>query len=129
MAPSAILFFSLGTTNFGSTFNFIPIPSHSSHAPYGLLKENNLGSISSIVKPLSGHANFVEKIKFSVFLNSFGNVSFSYSTNISPLAKFTAVSTLSANLLPSEELITILSTSIDMSCLIFLFNSGILSIS
>ena len=43
-------------------FRFTPIPSHSSHAPYGLLNENSLGSISSIVKPLSGHANFDEKI-------------------------------------------------------------------
>ena len=60
MAPSAKLLRSSGTTKFGSTFNFIPIPSHSSHAPYGLLNENNLGSISSIVKPLSGQANFVE---------------------------------------------------------------------
>ena len=60
IAPSAILFFSSGTTKFGSTFNLIPIPSHSAQAPYGLLKEKSLGSISSIVKPLSGHANFVE---------------------------------------------------------------------
>ena len=83
------------------------MPSHSSQAPYGLLKENNLGSISSIVNPLSGQANFVEKINFSTFLNFFGKVSFSYSTNSRPLDKFTAVSTLSANLLPSEEFITI----------------------
>ena len=33
------------------------------------MKENNLGSISSIVKPLSGHANFDENVNFSVFLN------------------------------------------------------------
>ena len=52
----------------GSTFNLIPIPS-SSHAPKGLLNENNLGSISSIVKPLSGQANLVENINFSDFLN------------------------------------------------------------
>ena len=62
-------------TRFGSTFSFIPIPSHSSQAPNGLLKEKSLGSISSIVKPLSGHANFVEKISFSIFLNFFGKVS------------------------------------------------------
>ena len=105
------------------------MPSHSSQAPYGLLKENNLGSISSIVKPLSGHANFVEKINFSIFLNFFGIVSFSNSTNIKPLERFTDVSTLSANLLPKVEFITILSTSIDISCFIFLFNSGTLSIS
>ena len=60
MAPSAILFLSSGITKFGSTFSFIPIPSHSAQAPYGLLKENSLGSISSIVNPLSGHANLVE---------------------------------------------------------------------
>ena len=69
IAPSAILFFSFGITKLGSTFNFIPIPSHSSQAPKGLLKEKSLGSISSIVKPLSGHANLVENINFSNFLN------------------------------------------------------------
>ena len=51
MAPSAILFFSSGTTNLGSTFSLIPIPSHSSHAPYGLLKENNLGESYSTIEP------------------------------------------------------------------------------
>ena len=65
IAPWAILFFSLGITKLGSTFNLIPIPSHSSQAPNGLLNEKSLGSIPSIVKPLSGHANFVENINFS----------------------------------------------------------------
>ena len=82
-----------------------------------------------MVKPLSGQANFVEKISFSTFRYFFGNVSFSYSTNNKPFAKLTAVSTLSANRFPSDELITILSTNIDISCLTFLFNSGTLSIS
>jgi hypothetical protein len=46
-----------------------------------LLKENNLGSISSIVNPLSGQENLDEKvIDSSRFLNFFGSVSFSYST-------------------------------------------------
>ena len=72
--------------------------------------------------------NLVEKIKFSVFRNFLGNVSFSYSTNINPFARFTAVSTLSANLLPKEELIIILSTKIEISCFTFLFNSGAWSI-
>ena len=80
----------------------IPIPSHSSQAPKGLLNENNLGSISSMVNPLSGQANLVEKINFSNFLNFFGKVSSSYSTNNKPLAKFTDVSILSANLFPNE---------------------------
>ena len=103
IAPSAIDFFSFGITKFGSTFNFIPIPSHSSQAPKGLLNENNLGSISSIVKPLSGHANLVENINFSNFLYFFGKVSSSYSTKTNPFAKFIDVSILSANLLPKDE--------------------------
>ena len=119
----------MGITRFGSTFNFTPIPSHSSHAPNGLLNENNLGSISSIVKPLSGQANFVEKIKLSIFLNFLGSVSSSYSTNNKPFARFTAVSILSANLFPNEEFNTILSTKIEISCLTFLFSSGTFSMS
>ena len=101
----------------------MPIPSHSSQAPNGLLKENNLGSISSIVKPLSGQANLVEKIIFSNFLCFLGKVSSSYSTNNRPFAVFIAVSILSANLFPKDELIIILSTKIDISCLIFLLSS------
>ena len=129
IAPSAILFLWFGTTKFGSTFSLIPIPSHSSQAPKGLLNEKSLGSISSIVKPLSGHANLVENINFSTFLYFFGKVSSSYSTNTNPFAKFTEDSILSANLFPKDEFRTILSTRIYMSCLIFLFNSGTLSIS
>jgi len=68
IAPSAKVFLLSGTTKLGSTFKFTPIPSHSSQAPYGLLNEKSLGSISSIVKPLSGQANFDENIIFSVFL-------------------------------------------------------------
>ena len=79
------------------------------------MKENNLGSISSIVNPLSGHANFVEKISFSIFLNFFGKVSSSYSTNIRPLANCVEVSIASANLFPKVEFNIILSTSIDIS--------------
>ena len=81
------------------------------------------------MNPLSGQANLVENIIFSNFRYFFGKVSFSYSTNNSPLARFIAVSTLSANLFPSEEFNTILSTSTDKSCFTFLFNSGTFSIS
>ena len=107
----------------------IPIPSHSSHAPYGLLNENSLGSISSIVNPLSGHANLDEKIFFSIFLYALGIVSFSYSTKSNPFDIFSAVSTLSASRFPILEFKTILSTNIEISCLIFLFSSGISLIS
>ena len=88
------------------------------------MNENNLGSISSIVKPLSGQENFDEKVIDSFFLNFFGNVSFSYSTINKPSERFTAVSTLSANLLPKLVLRMILSTIIDISCFIFLLRSG-----
>ena len=119
----------MGITKFGSTLSLIPIPSHSSQAPKGLLNENNLGSISSMVNPLSGQANLVEKISFSNFLNFFGKVSSSYSTNNKPLAKFTDVSIDSANLFPNEEFKIILSTRTEISCFTFLLSSGTFSIS
>ena len=59
--------FLLGTTKVGSIDKSVPIPSHSGHAPYGLLKENNLGSISSIVKPETGQANLDENNSCFVF--------------------------------------------------------------
>ena len=43
--------FLFGITSFTSIDKSVPIPSHSGQAPYGLLKENSLGSISSIVNP------------------------------------------------------------------------------
>ena len=75
-------FLDLKLLNLDLHLRLCPIPSHSSHAPYGELKENNLGSISSIVNPLSGQENLDEKVILSRFLNFFGNVSFSYSTTI-----------------------------------------------
>ena len=80
------------------------------------------------MNPLSGHENFVEKINFSVFLNFCGRVSFSYSTNNKPFVKLTDVSMLSASLFPNDEFKIIRSTNMEISCLVFLFNSGILSI-
>ena len=66
------------TTRLGSILRLCPIPSHSSQAPNGELNENNLGSISSIVKPLSGHENFEEnKSQFKCFIandNSEGQI-------------------------------------------------------
>ncbi len=76
IAPSCRLFFGSEITRFGSTLRLWPIPSHSSQAPNGELKEKSLGSISSIVKPLSGQENFDEKVIVSFFLNFLGNVSF-----------------------------------------------------
>ncbi len=39
----------------------VPSPSHSGQAPKGLLKEKSRGSISEMVKPETGQANFSEK--------------------------------------------------------------------
>ena len=56
-----------------SKYFSIPNPSHSEQAPCGALKLKSLGSISSILNPDTGHANFDEKIviffvsKFSMY--------------------------------------------------------------
>ena len=60
MAPSLILKLSFGIIKSSSKKLSSPIPSHLLQAPDGLLKEKSLGSISSIVKPDTGHANFDE---------------------------------------------------------------------
>src|SRR5262245_52846501 len=84
MAPSARLKFLSGITSSGSKYSFSPSPSHAGHAPYGLLNENKRGSISSIVKPLTGHANLEEKVVMSPVV--------AFSANIMPSAKRKAVS-------------------------------------
>ena len=42
-----------------------PSPPHSGQAPNGLLNENSRGSISGMVKPDTGQANFSEKTRRS----------------------------------------------------------------
>ena len=81
-----------------------------------------------MVKPLSGHANLEERVIFSIFLYFFGKVSFSYSTKRRPPDKLSEVSILSASRFPRFEFKTILSTKIEISCLVFLFSSGTSSI-
>ena len=116
-------------TKFGSTFKLCPIPSHSSQAPNGLLNEKSLGSISSIVKPLSGHENLDEKVILSFFLNFLVKFHFRIQLLKVRLINLSAVSILSASLFPNLEFKTILSTIIDISCLTFLFKFGKSSIS
>src|SRR4051794_8865282 len=53
---------SLGTTSSGSNSSFSPSPSQAGQAPCGALKLNSLGSISAMVKPETGQANFSEKV-------------------------------------------------------------------
>ena len=62
IAPLFIVNSLFGITKLGSTERSVPMPSHSGQAPYGLLNEKSLGSISSIVKPEKGHANYEENI-------------------------------------------------------------------
>ena len=73
-----------------------------------------------MVNPLSGHENFEENNILSIFLYFLGKVSFSYSAISNPFDRFNAVSILSANLFPIDEFNTILSTTIEISCLTFL---------
>src|SRR3546814_19939925 len=52
---------SLGTTSCVSNSSFSPKPSQAGQAPCGALKEKRRGSISEMVKPLTGQAHFSEK--------------------------------------------------------------------
>src|SRR5437016_11619971 len=49
-------------TRSGSMRCSTPSPPHAGQAPNGLLKENSRGSISEMVKPDTGQANFSEKM-------------------------------------------------------------------
>ena len=59
--PCAIESAWLGTTRSSSNTSFSPRPSQAGQAPCGALKQNRRGSISAMVKPLTGQANFSEK--------------------------------------------------------------------
>src|SRR5450631_1472730 len=49
-------------TRSASVFCSRPSPPHAGQAPNGLLKENSRGSISEMVKPDTGQANFSENM-------------------------------------------------------------------
>ncbi len=61
MAPLRNVVFGFGTTRSASIFCSQPMPPQVGQAPKGLLKENSRGSISGMVKPYTGQANFDEK--------------------------------------------------------------------
>ena len=68
MAPFFRIVRSLsGTISSGSIVCSTPRPSQDGQAPKGLLKENRRGSISEMVKPETGQANFSEKMMRSGF--------------------------------------------------------------
>ena len=60
IAPSPTAMEPSGTTRSGSNFSSVPRPSQVGQAPAGALNENSRGSISSIVKPETGHAKRCE---------------------------------------------------------------------
>ena len=62
MAPRFSGSVSSGTTRSGSMRISWPMPPQVGQAPNGLLNENSRGSISEIVKPETGQANFDEKV-------------------------------------------------------------------
>ena len=62
MAPSWRLSSGSGTTSSASKRISLPSPSHLGQAPAGALNENSRGSISSMVKPETGHANRAENV-------------------------------------------------------------------
>ena len=120
MAPEAKEIFLSGTTKSVSNLSSFPSPSQRGHAPCGLLNENNLGSISGMLKPDIGQENLSEKIIFSLGFSD-------ASIDASPSASLNAVSRLSASLDSIPFFTTTLSTTISMSCFIFLSSSGAFS--
>ena len=60
MAPLCRVLSLSGTTRSASKASFAPRPSQTGQAPNGLLNENRRGSISLMVKPETGQANFSE---------------------------------------------------------------------
>src|SRR5215470_20229118 len=65
IAPSSIDRSSSAMTSSGSTWNRVPSPSHSSHAPYGELNEKLRGASSSNDKPQCVHARCSENVRIS----------------------------------------------------------------
>jgi hypothetical protein len=61
MAPSLSLSVMSGTISRSSKKSSTPRPSHEGQAPNGALKEKSRGSISGMVNPETGQANFSRK--------------------------------------------------------------------
>ena len=119
MAPSRTFRVSSGTTNRSSKNRSCPNPSHSGHAPKGALNENRRGSISEIVKPLTGHAKFSLKVTRSGSPSS-GAVS----KMAIPSARSSAVRKLSARRVSMPARTTILSTTTSMWVLMWRMSSS-----
>ena len=117
IAPLLIESSSLGIIKSLSKIYCSPRPSQILHAPDGLLNEKSLGSISSIVKPDTGHANLAEKI---ISLSSSRSLTIKSSSG----EILRAVSILSVSLCFKFFLIIILSTITSILFFLFLSISG-----
>ncbi len=109
-----------------------PRPPHSGQAPNGLLNENSRGSISGMVKPDTGQANFSEKISRSALalrprLAAAPVALLSASSMTArPSASFRHCSSESASRVPMSPRTTRRSTTTSMSWVNFL-SSGLTS--
>ena len=108
----------------------MPRPPHFGQAPNGLLNEKSRGSISAMVKPETGQANFSEKIMrssacvpFSLLPSVFSPPSANSATAM-PSARCSAVSKDSASRCAMSARTTMRSTTTSMSCLNFLSSVG-----
>ncbi len=112
-----------------------PRPPHFGQAPNGLLNENSRGSISGIVKPDTGQANFSENtmrsavsLRALLALAPVTAVSAS-STTARPSASLSACSSESASRVAMSGRTTRRSTTTSMSWVNFLSSAGALAIS
>ena len=134
-----MLLFSSVTTASSVILRVKPRPLQQSQAPYGALNENILGSISSRPTPCSGHENLVEYVTRVSFCSAkilpsgaappaadpaeaVSDASFlgMKITLQIPSPSLMAISRASAIRLLLSSLITILSTTISIVCLLFL---------
>ena len=120
IAPRISVSPSSGTISRGSKNSSTPSPSQAGQAPNGALNENSRGSISGMVKPLTGQAKFSEKVIRCGSSPSGGAVS----RIAIPSARSSAVRKESASRVSSPSRTTMRSTTTSMLCRYFLSSSG-----
>ena len=113
-----------------------PSPPHFGQAPNGLLNENSRGSISGMVKPDTGQANFSENTMRSVVslrcllaLAPATGATSASSATAKPSASLSACSSKSAKRVAISGRTTRRSTTTSMSWVNFLSNAGTSAIS
>ena len=113
-----------------------PRPPHFGQAPNGLLNENSRGSISGMVKPDTGQANFSENTRRSAVslrcllaLAPSTAAPSATSAIASPSASFSACSSESASRVAMSARTTMRSTTTSMSWVNFLSSAGTSAIS